>query len=92
MVAKKPKSKRVKAAHRYKIEKKVKEHHKKQKKLAKKNPQKKRAHKDPGIPNSWPFKEELLNEIERHKQEVEEQKQKQKEARRIEKAKKKQQQ
>ncbi|KAG0173648.1 hypothetical protein DFQ28_008010 [Apophysomyces sp. BC1034] len=92
MVPKKPKSKRVKAAHRYKIQKFVKDHNKKQKKLAKKNPQHKKAHKDPGIPNSWPFKEELLNEIERQKQEVEEQKQKQKEARRLERAKKKQQQ
>lgn len=26
--------------------------------------------KDPGIPNEWPFKEELLNEIEAQKNEV----------------------
>jgi len=26
--------------------------------------------KDPGIPNEWPFKEELLNEIQAQKNEV----------------------
>ncbi|CAO3627778.1 unnamed protein product [Cunninghamella echinulata] len=81
MVPKKVKSKRGTARERYKIEKRVRDHHKKLRKEAKKNPHKKRGHKDPGIPNSWPFKEELLNEIERHKQEVEEEKQKQRAAR-----------
>jgi hypothetical protein len=28
------------------------------------------AKKDPGIPNNWPFKEEMLNEIEAQRQEV----------------------
>ncbi|KAI9018133.1 GNL3L/Grn1 putative GTPase-domain-containing protein [Phycomyces nitens] len=86
MVAKKPQSKRIKAAHRYKIIKRVKDHHRKEKKLAKKNPKSNRTKKDPGIPNSWPFKEELLNEIEQAKQEAEAEKQKIKEARQEEKA------
>ncbi|KAI8099346.1 GNL3L/Grn1 putative GTPase-domain-containing protein [Halteromyces radiatus] len=70
MVPKKYKSKRGTARERYKIEKRVREHHRKLRKEQKKNPHKKRAPKDPGIPNSWPFKEELLNEMERHKQDV----------------------
>jgi hypothetical protein len=40
---------------KHKIIKKVKEHHKKQKKEAK---------KDPGIPNAWPFKEQELAALE----------------------------
>ncbi|KAI7866442.1 GNL3L/Grn1 putative GTPase-domain-containing protein [Spinellus fusiger] len=89
MVAKKPQSKRIKASHRYKIIKRVKEHHRKEKKIAKKNPKSNKPKKDPGIPNSWPFKEELLNEIERAKQEAEAEKAKQKLARQEEKAKQK---
>ncbi|CAM9640467.1 unnamed protein product, partial [Hapterophycus canaliculatus] len=42
---------------------KVAEHHRKQKKEAKKNPTTGRKVKDPGIPNSLPFKEEVLAEI-----------------------------
>lgn len=38
---------------------KVAEHHRKQKKEAKKNPTTGRKIKDPGIPNSLPFKEEV---------------------------------
>ncbi|CAG8551323.1 2151_t:CDS:2 [Diversispora eburnea] len=37
--------------------------------------------KDPGIPNLWPFKENLLNKIEQQKRKVEEEKNRQKEAR-----------
>lgn len=48
---------------RYKIEKKVKEHKRKVKKNAKKNPIK-RKRKDPGIPNSLPFKHSVLKEAE----------------------------
>ncbi|KAI8391531.1 GNL3L/Grn1 putative GTPase-domain-containing protein [Radiomyces spectabilis] len=71
MVPKKRQSKRIKASHRYKIIKRVAEHHRKQRREAKKNPQKHhKKPKDPGIPNSWPFKEELLNQIEKEKQEV----------------------
>lgn len=40
---------------------KVTEHHRKQKKEAKKNPTTGRKIKDPGIPNSLPFKEEVTS-------------------------------
>lgn len=55
-------SKRVTCKKRYKIEKKVREHHKKLKKLAKKNNTQKPKPKDPGIPNSLPFKDEVIRE------------------------------
>ena len=62
---KKRASKRVSTKQREKVHKKVREHHRKQRRDAKKNPQwKSRRREDPGIPNSFPFKEELLNEIE----------------------------
>ena len=46
---------------KHKIEKKIREHHRKQRRDAKRNPHKYKK-KDPGIPNSWPFKEQLLRE------------------------------
>lgn len=62
---KKRASKRLGVAQREKVKKKVSEHHRKQRKAAKKNPQwKSKLRKDPGIPNSYPFKEQLLQEIE----------------------------
>lgn len=68
MVKKKGKSKRTTLKDKYKIQTRVTEHHRKQRKQMKrdakagkvKHEKKKR---DPGIPNSWPFKQELLNEI-----------------------------
>lgn len=57
-------SKRQSTKQRVKVQKKVREHHRKQRRDAKKNPEwrsKKKA--DPGIPNSFPFKEQLLDEI-----------------------------
>ncbi|ORX45685.1 hypothetical protein DM01DRAFT_1377980 [Hesseltinella vesiculosa] len=77
MVPKKYKSKRGTMKQRYRIADKVKQHNKKEAKKAKKNPHFKRKPKDPGIPNSWPFKEELLNQIERQRQDAEEEKKKQ---------------
>ncbi|XP_063113312.1 guanine nucleotide-binding protein-like 3 isoform X2 [Cavia porcellus] len=62
---------------RYKIQKKVREHHRKLRKEAKKRGHKK-SRKDPGIPNSAPFKEALLREAELRKQQLEELKQQQK--------------
>lgn len=56
------------AKRRYKIEKKVKEHHRKIKKEAKKNAFKKRKPKDPGVPNSLPFKEKVIGEMRSQKQ------------------------
>ncbi|CAG8632994.1 23431_t:CDS:2, partial [Cetraspora pellucida] len=37
--------------------------------------------KDPGIPNLWPFKNQLLNEIDQQKRKIEDEKQRQKKAR-----------
>ncbi|KAF9019173.1 hypothetical protein CPC16_009631 [Podila verticillata] len=76
-------SKRIPANHRYKIEKRVKDHHRKLRKDAKSNPN---AHhknkKDPGIPNNYPFKEQLLQQIADQKLKAAEEKERQKLARR----------
>lgn len=70
-------SKRVPAKRRYKIEKKVREHNRKlRKEMKKKNFKAKR--KDPGIPNSLPFKEQILNDLQEHKKRAEEIKEMQK--------------
>lgn len=60
------KSKRVSLKKKYKIIKKVKEHHKKKAKEAKKLglDRKPKKEKDPGIPNDWPFKEQELRALE----------------------------
>ncbi|CDS38371.1 GTP binding domain protein [Echinococcus multilocularis] len=58
----KVKSKRITCHKRYKILKKVREHHRKVRKERKKNP-KLFKRKDPGIPNSLPFKEQILEHI-----------------------------
>ncbi|XP_009458920.1 PREDICTED: guanine nucleotide-binding protein-like 3 [Nipponia nippon] len=70
-------SKRLTCHKRYKIQKKIREHHRKVRKEAKKRGHKKRK-KDPGVPSAAPFKEELLREAEQRKQRLEELKQKQK--------------
>lgn len=51
---------------KYKIIRKVKEHHKKKAKEAKKLGlnRKSKNEKDPGIPNDWPFKEQELKALE----------------------------
>ncbi len=72
MVKKKSKSKRVTLKQKYKIEKRVKEHHRRLNKETNRAKSKglltgKKKAKDPGIPNEWPFKEDLLKEIERAK-------------------------
>eukprot|EP01080_Neovahlkampfia_damariscottae_P001209 gene1209-11299_t len=77
-------SKRVTSHQRNKVFKKTKEHHKKMKKIAKRNPQlRKKLKKDPGIPNLWPYKQELLEQYAKDrdakKQEEEEKKEKKKE-------------
>jgi nuclear GTP-binding protein len=57
------------------VEKKIAEHHKKLRKEAKKNPNKRsKLKKDPGIPNLWPFKEELMDQIQTDKIRAEEEK------------------
>ncbi|NXO18428.1 GNL3 protein, partial [Oriolus oriolus] len=70
-------SKRLSCHKRYKIQKKIREHHRKVRKEAKKRGHKK-PKKDPGIPSAAPFKEELLREAEQRKKRLEELKQKQK--------------
>ncbi|XP_010524693.1 PREDICTED: guanine nucleotide-binding protein-like NSN1 [Tarenaya hassleriana] len=64
--SKKSKSKRVTLKQKYKILRKVKEHHKKKAKEAKKTGlnRKSKVEKDPGIPNDWPFKEQELMALE----------------------------
>eukprot|EP00193_Tetraselmis_chui_P022666 CAMPEP_0177795350 /NCGR_PEP_ID=MMETSP0491_2-20121128/26184_1 /TAXON_ID=63592 /ORGANISM="Tetraselmis chuii, Strain PLY429" /LENGTH=519 /DNA_ID=CAMNT_0019318171 /DNA_START=151 /DNA_END=1707 /DNA_ORIENTATION=- len=65
--SKKSKSKRTTLRQKYKAIRKCKEHHKKLAKEAKKSKSphaKKRALlKDPGIPKQWPFKEQLIQEM-----------------------------
>lgn len=61
---KKRASKRMTLKQRAKIHKKVQEHGRKQRREARRNPQRKSKKEDPGIPNLFPYKEELLNEME----------------------------
>ncbi|XP_074317260.1 guanine nucleotide-binding protein-like NSN1 isoform X2 [Silene latifolia] len=64
--SKKSKSKRTSLKQKHKIERKVKEHHRKKAKEAKKLGlnKRKKVEKDPGIPNEWPFKEQELKALE----------------------------
>ncbi|KAM7521799.1 hypothetical protein LguiA_011701 [Lonicera macranthoides] len=65
--SKKSKSKRTSLKQKYKVIRKVKDHHKKKAKQAKKlglNIHKSKVEKDPGIPNDWPFKEQELKALE----------------------------
>lgn len=62
---------------KYKIQKRVTEKHRKDRKLSKKDVKangksKTKSNKDPGIPNSWPFKDQLLREVEFQKNKMEE--------------------
>nr|ACG24285.1 hypothetical protein [Zea mays] len=65
--SKKSKSKRVTLRQKHKVQRKVKEHHRKKRKEAKKAGkagQRRKVEKDPGIPNEWPFKEQELKALE----------------------------
>lgn len=79
MVAKKRKSKRQTLQQKYKIQKRTKEHHKRLKKGAIAGARKQKI--EGGIPNAWPFKEDLLKEISAAKEKIEEMKQRTKEKR-----------
>ncbi|XP_059185340.1 guanine nucleotide-binding protein-like 3 [Centropristis striata] len=80
-------SKRVSCSKRYKIQKKVREHNRKLRKEAKKKGVGKRVKKDPGVPSSAPFKEEVLREAEQRRLQIEEEKEKKKQAKKEERAK-----
>uniref|UniRef100_K3WPD8 CP-type G domain-containing protein n=1 Tax=Globisporangium ultimum (strain ATCC 200006 / CBS 805.95 / DAOM BR144) TaxID=431595 RepID=K3WPD8_GLOUD len=62
MVKKKYQSKRLSLHKKHKIARKVREHKRSERKKERLNVHKKK--KDPGIPNNWPFKEELLQQVE----------------------------
>ncbi|GFR43831.1 hypothetical protein Agub_g4952, partial [Astrephomene gubernaculifera] len=64
--SKKSKSKRMTLKQKYKIIRKVKEHHRKirkEERKAAKSGKKKKVVKDPGLPSQWPYKEELVKEF-----------------------------
>ncbi|KAK0395492.1 hypothetical protein QR680_001305 [Steinernema hermaphroditum] len=71
-------SKRMTCRKRYKIERKVREHNRKVKK-ENKNKKHKTSNKPISVPNKCPFKEEVLMQAERAREEIEEQKRIQKE-------------
>ncbi|XP_023279397.1 guanine nucleotide-binding protein-like 3 [Seriola lalandi dorsalis] len=81
-------SKRVSCSKRYKIQKKVREHNRKLRKELKKKGVSKRVKKDPGVPSSAPFKEEVLREAEERRLKIEEEKERKKQAKREERAQK----
>lgn len=82
MVAKKRKSKRQTLQIKYKIQKRTKQH---EKKIKKGMIKKKRMIKaDTGIPSAWPYKEELLQEIQAAKDKMERIKEEQKNKRAVE--------
>ncbi|GAX20986.1 nuclear GTP-binding protein [Fistulifera solaris] len=73
MVKKKGKSKRTTLQDKYKIQKRTLETHRKRKKQSKQDAangviRHGKSKNDPGIPNSWPFKQDLLKEIQRQRE------------------------
>lgn len=81
------KSKRQTLKHKYKVEKKIRQHNKAVRRASSKNKRdgvisKKKMKKDPGIPNSYPFKMELMEHLEQKRVSEEEKKKLIREARR----------
>lgn len=66
--SKKSASKRVTLKQKYKVIRKVKEHGRKVAKAARKSGGKAKQPADPGLPNQWPFKQELIKELEEKRQ------------------------
>ena len=85
MVKKKGKSKRISLKDKYKIQRRVVESHRKSRKQAKRDSKagivRHGKKKDPGIPNTWPFKQELLLNIKRQKDRMESRRAEEKEQR-----------
>ena len=81
--SKKSKSKRTTLKQKYKVLKKVKEHHRKKAKQLRTSGSKPKAPKDPGIPGQWPFKEQLLKELDWQKRNILAKEQQRKEERRL---------
>ncbi|KAJ2800218.1 nuclear GTP-binding protein nug1, partial [Coemansia guatemalensis] len=81
MVPKKHKSKRLSLKQQHKIRKRSVEKHRKDRRDAKRNPQKKKLKKDPGIPSLLPFKDKVLQQVEEHREQIKLEKQRQKDAR-----------
>ncbi len=85
MVKKKGKSKRITLKDKYKIQRRVVESHRKNRKQAKRDSKagivRHDKKKDPGIPNSWPFKQELLQNIRQTNERMEQKKLEEKERR-----------
>ncbi|EKM59561.1 uncharacterized protein PHACADRAFT_181560 [Phanerochaete carnosa HHB-10118-sp] len=80
-------SKRGTTHHRERIKSKVRETRKKRQKEAKKNPQwKSKQKKDPGIPNNFPYKDQILAEVAEQRRQAEEAKQLRKELKKQAKA------
>ncbi|OJT04433.1 Guanine nucleotide-binding protein-like 3 -like protein [Trametes pubescens] len=71
-------SKRGTLNQRARIAKKVQETHRKQKRAARKAPPKKSKPKDPGIPNAFPYKDQILAEIAEQRRQATEEKQRRK--------------
>lgn len=86
MVAKKRASKRVTLQKKYKVERRTKDHHKKLKKGKMVGSLRKKL-VDNFVPNSWPYKEDVLKEIQAAKDKMEDQKIRQREKRQEEMAK-----
>lgn len=62
------KSKRQTCRHKYKVARKVRQHHREVRRANKHKPEvRKIKSKDPGIPNLWPFKQQMLEAIEEKK-------------------------
>ena len=83
MAAKKRKSKRQTLQQKYKIIKRTKEHHRKLKKGVIVSSGSRKKVRD-SIPNAWPYKEDLLKEIQAAKEKMEDNKLRQKEKRKEE--------
>ncbi|RPD62065.1 hypothetical protein L226DRAFT_508977 [Lentinus tigrinus ALCF2SS1-7] len=80
-------SKRVGINQREKLKKKVRDSRKKKGKEAKKNPQWKSKHaKDPGIPNNFPYKDQILAEVAEQRRQAAEEKQRRKDEKKAAKA------